>query len=171
MATGGFLTEGTLVWATGRSDWQPAKDVPEIWKMASPSLSAKPEGDGPASAAEGLKAAAPAGPAAQPDRPSQRPGSKTAVKAAKAVKANVAPVDRELAAFQAEMSALGATGAPVPENAALDEPSRAETPPPEDQRFEDDDGTWFVWDSTLRRFVEEVRPLDLSWQCQCWQIQ
>lgn len=158
MAASGFLTEVTLVWATGRADWQPAKDVPEIWKTASPSLSAKAEGKEPASAAESIKAAAPTGPVAQPDRPSQRTASRTAVKAAKAVKANMVPVDRELAAFQAEMSALGATEVPVPENAGLEEPSRAETPPPEDQRFEDDDGTWFVWDSTLRRFVEEVCP-------------
>lgn len=29
---------------------------------------------------------------------------------------------------------------------------RAETPPPEDQQFEDDDGTVYVWDRKLRKF-------------------
>lgn len=90
---------------------------------------------------------------------SQRTAGRTAVKAAKAVKASVAPVDRELAAFQAEMSALGATDTPAPDAADnLGEAERAETPPPEDQRFQDDDGTWFRWDKNLRRFVEEVSP-------------
>ncbi len=156
LAAGGYLTEGTLIWATGRANWLPAKDVPEIWTVAPPSSSAEVarEGEGRASAAEGATTSAPEQANLLPDRPSQR---STVVKAAKAVKAIVAPVDRELAAFQAEMSALGATDAPAPEDAALNEPSRAETPPPEDRRFEDDDGTWFVWDSTLRRFVEEVR--------------
>jgi HIV Tat-specific factor 1 len=81
------------------------------------------------------------------------------VKAAKAVKADIKPVDRELAAFQAEMSALGATAEPVAaEDASLPDlaPQRADTPPPDERRFEDDDGTIFVWDGLLRRFVEEV---------------
>lgn len=31
----------------------------------------------------------------------------------------------------------------------------AESPPPEDREFEDDDGTRFVWDSSLRKFRPE----------------
>ena len=41
--------------------------------------------------------------------------------------------------------------------ADLEEPVRAETPDPEDRRFQDDDGTWYIWDALLRKFVEEVR--------------
>lgn len=40
-----------------------------------------------------------------------------------------------------------------------DEPLRAETPEPEDRRFQDDDGTWYAWDALLRKFVEEVNAL------------
>ena len=32
---------------------------------------------------------------------------------------------------------------------------RAETPPPDEQQFEDDDGTMYVWDPELRKFVAE----------------
>lgn len=73
---------------------------------------------------------------------------------AKAAPTPAAPKDDELAAFQAEMSALGAVAAPGPE---LEDPLRAETPEPEDRRFQDDDGTWYIWDALLRKFVEEVR--------------
>ena len=41
---------------------------------------------------------------------------------------------------------------------------RAETPDPEDRRFQDDDGTWYIWDALLRKFVEEV--IDL-WPSRC----
>ena len=44
--------------------------------------------------------------------------------------------------------------------ADLEEPARAETPDPEDRRFQDDDGTWYIWDALLRKFVEEVINLD-----------
>ena len=40
--------------------------------------------------------------------------------------------------------------------ADLEEPVRAETPDAEDRRFQDDDGTWYIWDALLRKFVEEV---------------
>lgn len=53
-------------------------------------------------------------------------------------------LDPELAEFQAEIGAIEAETA---------EASRAETPPPDQQRFQDDDGTTYAWDSNLRRFV------------------
>lgn len=34
----------------------------------------------------------------------------------------------------------------------LQDASRQESPPPEDKEFEDDDGTVYVWDSSLRKF-------------------
>ena len=40
--------------------------------------------------------------------------------------------------------------------ADLEDPVRAETPEPDDRRFQDDDGTWYIWDALLRKFVEEV---------------
>ena len=62
-----------------------------------------------------------------------------------AQKANApAAIDPELAEFQAEIGAI---------EAETEQANRADTPPPEQQRFQDDDGTNYVWDSTLRRFV------------------
>ena len=55
-----------------------------------------------------------------------------------------AAADPELAQFQAEIGAIEAETA---------EASRAETPPPDQQQFQDDDGTTYVWDRNLRRFV------------------
>lgn len=54
------------------------------------------------------------------------------------------PLDPELAEFQAEIGAIEAETADA---------NRAETPPPDQQRFQDDDGTSYAWDSNLRRFV------------------
>jgi len=49
-----------------------------------------------------------------------------------------------LAEFQAEIGAIEAETADA---------NRAETPPPDQQCFQDDDGTSYAWDSNLRRFV------------------
>lgn len=54
------------------------------------------------------------------------------------------PLDPELAEFQAEIGAIEAETADA---------NRAETPPPDQQRFQDDDGTSYAWDTNLRRFV------------------
>ena len=53
-------------------------------------------------------------------------------------------LDPELAEFQAEIGAI---------EAESEQANRADTPPPDQQRFQDDDGTMYVWDSDLRRFV------------------
>ena len=156
LLSGGYVSGATLVWAEGRAGWEALQDVPELWaEVAAAALSAVPSADAPGAAAA---------PASQPAATASRAGAGAATKAVRAAKAAIKPVDRELAAFQAEMSALGATAAPAAGDAAADdlmtnlpEDVRAETPPPDERRFEDDDGTVFVWDGALRRFVEEVR--------------
>lgn len=55
-----------------------------------------------------------------------------------------AAIDPELAEFQAEIGAI---------EAETEQANRADTPPPDQQRFQDDDGTIYVRDSNLRRFV------------------
>lgn len=52
-------------------------------------------------------------------------------------------MDPELADFQAEISAIEVEAA---------EAERAQTPPPDEQTFQDDDGTTYKWDPALRRF-------------------
>ena len=59
-------------------------------------------------------------------------------------------IDPELAEFQAEIGAIEAETA---------ETNRAETPPPDQQRFQDDDGTMYAWDATLRRFAPAAEEL------------
>ena len=55
-----------------------------------------------------------------------------------------AAIDPELAEFQAEIGAI---------EAETEQANRADTPPPDQQRFQDDDGTIYVWDANVRRFV------------------
>ena len=111
------MTAETLVWADGRKDWEALRGVPEIWSTLATATAGAPAASQPApeavqsgpvstSAAESAsgdaqQAAAAAG---------QQPGKRKAAVVAKAAKA--APEDRELAAFQAEMSALGAVPDP-----------------------------------------------------------
>ena len=56
------------------------------------------------------------------------------------MQAELADIDPEAAA------ALDPTGPGASE--------RVSTPPPEDRRFEDDDGTVYIWDGALRKFVQ-----------------
>lgn len=62
--------------------------------------------------------------------------------------------DDPLAEFHAEMDELGALEGETGQREGAAE-ERVPTPDPEDQRFEDDDGTIYVWDPALRKFVEE----------------
>lgn len=55
-----------------------------------------------------------------------------------------ATIDPELAEFKAEIGAI---------EAETEQANRVDTPPPDQQRFQDDDGTIYVWDSNVRRFV------------------
>ena len=159
------MTAETLVWAAGRPGWEPLRSVPELWEHAS-AAAQPPAASQPATAALAGKFDSAPAPAMQPaagahpeaEKPvagavAQQTSRRKAAVVAKAAPAKAAPEDNELAAFQAEMSALGAVAAPGPEVA---EPLRAQTPEPEDRRFQDDDGTWYIWDALLRKFVEEV---------------
>ena len=166
------MTAETLVWAEGRPGWEPLRSVPELWEHAS-TAAQPPAASQPATAALAGALGSAAAPAMQPaggahpeaEKPvagsvAQKSSRRKAAVVAKAAPAKAAPEDNELAAFQAEMSALGAVAAPGPE---VEDPLRAETPEPEDRRFQDDDGTWYIWDALLRKFVEEVRnPSDYA---------
>ena len=56
--------------------------------------------------------------------------------------------DDELAAFHAELAAVEAT---TTNDADVADGNAS----PEEKRFEDDDGTWYCWDPTTRKFVPE----------------
>ena len=119
---GGYVTAETLAWADGRKDWGALKSIPEIWDTLATATAGAPaapqsapdavqSGSGSTSAPalafqDAQQAATGAG-----QQPARRKVAVVA-KAAKATPAQAAPEDSELAAFQAEMSALGAV--PVP---------------------------------------------------------
>ena len=163
------MTAETLVWVDGTPEWAALQSKPEIWDTVSTAAApsaAVPSAAEPAHAVPGSASAPVAqtsavaashkAAAAAQQQPAKRKAAVVA-KAAKTTTADAAPEDKALAAFQAEMSALGAVPAPGGEAGAdVEDPIRAETPEPEDRRFQDDDGTWYIWDAVLRKFVEEV---------------
>ena len=118
---GGYVTAQTLVWADGRKDWEALRGVPGIWDILSTATAGAPVASqsapvavqsGPVSASAAESAS---GDAQQAKTAAGQPGKRKAAvvaKAAKVAPVENAPEDRELAAFQAEMSALGAV--PVP---------------------------------------------------------
>ena len=118
------MTAETLAWADGRKDWQPLRSIPEIGDTLAAATApaaggAATEAAQPAAgaaaelAAESFQHAKPGPKGAEPAAGNQPGRRKAAVvaKAAKAAPAHAAPEDSELAAFQAEMSALGAVPA------------------------------------------------------------
>ncbi|KAL4426855.1 hypothetical protein ABPG77_006641 [Micractinium sp. CCAP 211/92] len=148
---GGYFRSGdVLFWREGQSEWQPLSQLAELHTALQQAPS---EGETAALAAQQAAGTAAAGqqqqqPAAggdaagvPPDAPARR-GSQAAAAAA-------VPADPALAGFLSEISALEAEGAA---EGAADAP---ESPPPDERRFEDDDGTWYVWDSNLRKFMPE----------------
>eukprot|EP00884_Botryococcus_braunii_P010462 jgi/Botrbrau1/19417/Bobra.0338s0044.1 len=132
----GSILPSTLAWREGRSEWLPIAQLEELASVAT--------------AAEGYLAAV--------DQPVHIPNFSSGdgeVTAASEVQAEPGEGrDEALAEFQAEMDVLGALDADAEPISEPDE-ERAATPDPEDQRFEDDDGTIYIWDHALRKFVEE----------------
>ncbi len=116
------MTAETLVWTDGRTDWEALQSVPEIWDTVSTATAGAPatsqsvagaaqNGSGTSSAPEPALGDAEQAAAMIGQQPGKRKPAVVA-KAAEAAPAEAAPEDSELAAFQAEMSALGAV--PVP---------------------------------------------------------
>lgn len=126
----GLVLPESLIWRQGEKEWLALKDVPEV----QPGLPPAPEITGPGAAAAGTP----------PD--AGQAGSAPAAAAGAGAGAAGAGAD-VLDLFQAEIDALEA-GQEV--DGAEDAPLS-----PEEKRFEDDDGTIYVWDSKLRKYVEE----------------
>jgi HIV Tat-specific factor 1 len=134
---GYFKNPDVMFWKEGQGEWQPLKQLPELNAALQQAPPAGTPTVGDAAAPQSGAQAAAAAPAAAPAG-SQR--------GAAAAAAPAQPADPELAGFLSEISALEADtdGADVP-------PS----PPPDERCFEDDDGTIYVWDSALRKFMPE----------------
>ena len=134
------LTAATLCWAEGQAEWLPLQSIAELHEVLQRPVKAQTPGMAELTPCElpdethaGLLSVLYCLPAGEQADVHQQPAAVTG-----------AVVDPELAQFQAEIGAIEAETAEI---------NRAETPPPDQQRFQDDDGTMYAWDSSLRRFV------------------
>lgn len=130
-----FASGNVLFWREGQGEWQPLSQLAELQAAlqqppseAETAALAAQQAAGTAAAGQLPQAGAVAGSAAgaPPIAPARR--------GAQAAAAAAVPADPALAGFLSEISALEAEGA-----APADAP---ESPPPDERRFEDDDGTW-----------------------------
>lgn len=151
--TNGFVAPSSLVWRTGRSEWQPLQDVPELAAAMKQGSELKPDPTAVAAAALGSAnvVARDAGNASQTTGDAPRTSEMQPQAAIKAGRGTSAPVvaavaqqHDPMAAFLGEISAIEADS-----EAAEDTPAS-----PDERWFVDDDGTAYVWDSNARRFVE-----------------
>jgi len=158
VAAGG-ITGATPVWREGLSNWDALANVPElagVLKAAPSSASDHP----PTSTTAATGGPAPAAPAAAPTNgTAPRRGAlaaaaapTTSTAAAAAAAATNSDPDDPLAAFQAEISAIEAEADEQDEGAAT----------PSESEFEDDDGTVYVFDRQLRKFVPKDGTVDAA---------
>ncbi|KAL4431027.1 hypothetical protein ABPG75_006283 [Micractinium tetrahymenae] len=154
---GGYFRSGdVLFWREGQGEWQPLSQLAELQAALQ-----QPPSEAETAALAAQQAAAAGTAAGQQQQQQQQPGEATggnaagappaapARRGARAAAAAAVPADPALAGFLSEISALEAEGDAA---GAADAP---ESPPPDERRFEDDDGTWYVWDSSLRKFMPE----------------
>lgn len=137
---GGYFRSGEVMfWREGQGEWRPLAELPALQAALQ---EAPPAGGDAGSGAPTASSDAVAG-VGPPAAPRRGRGARAA--AAKAV-----PADPALAGFLSEISALEAG-----EEVAAGEGEAPASPPPDERRFEDDDGTVYVWDSSLRKFMPE----------------
>ena len=128
---GYFRDSSVLFWREGQGEW---KQLGQLTELQQALQQAPPAGEEQQPGAGGGAEAAAAA-AAEEEAPQGRRG--------KGAKAKAVPTDPELAGFLSEISALEA------------EAEAEASPPPEERQFEDDDGTVYVWDSALRKFMPQ----------------
>jgi HIV Tat-specific factor 1 len=152
---GYFKSEAVLFWREGQGDWKPLGELSELQQALQ---QAPPAADAGNTAAPAAAAAATAAAQGGQPPPSGRRGAAAAAAPA------VAP-DPQLAGFLSEISALEADGdgpgADGGTAAAADADAPA-SPPPDERRFEDDDGTVYLWDPSLRKFMPEGAAAEVA---------
>ena len=132
---GYFRDSSVLFWREGQGEW---KQLGQLAELLQALQQAPPAGEQGQQQASGGAEAAPAAAAAEEEEaPRGRRG--------KGAKAKAVPTDPELAGFLSEISALEAEA----------EAEAEASPPLEERQFEDDDGTVYVWDSSLRKFMPQ----------------
>ncbi|MEW5300089.1 MAG: hypothetical protein WDW36_003045 [Sanguina aurantia] len=158
LISGGFVHKASSVWCDGRPEWQPISGIPELAHL--------------------LAAATFERPTVAPVTSRFMSGSRASGGAAGAAAArkgkSTGTTDADLAAFRAEIDALdGVDGSAAQPNAApatTSQPHPTTDPTtaaaaaqadsdtaapstPEELEFEDDDGTWYAWHPTLRKYL------------------
>lgn len=159
---GYFNDPNVLFWREGEKEWLPLKQIPKLQQALEEAAKAADVAAAADGAAQPATSSVPQ-PASGPVQPSRRgavvasapaaaAGAAAAVAAPDGDAAASVVHDPELAGFLSEISAIEAET----EAAAGSEDGSVPASPPSDERsFEDDDGTLYVWDSALRKFMPQ----------------
>uniref|UniRef100_A0A1J3CJ78 Splicing factor U2AF-associated protein 2 n=1 Tax=Noccaea caerulescens TaxID=107243 RepID=A0A1J3CJ78_NOCCA len=142
----GYLLETTLVWAEGRSEWQPLSAIPELMSRISGA-----EVDSPAGGSSGLINGSNAG-------TKQEKKNNTA---STSTEDEYEKWQREIKEAEAEAERLknGSVSGNFDTEFVEDDQDRASSPPEGEDEFTDDDGTIYKWDKALRAWVPQNDPL------------
>ncbi|XP_073223932.1 uncharacterized protein [Cicer arietinum] len=133
----GYLSENTLLWSEGRTEWQHLSSISVLWDEIN-RQSHQPDSSSTVH---------------QPD------SSSTTVPAA----ADVDEFEKwqkeiQEAEAQVESSDFGSFSGDVGGGGVVEDPERPSTPPDGEEEFTDDDGTKYKWDRNIRAWVpQEIR--------------
>ncbi|CAN6471855.1 unnamed protein product [Victoria cruziana] len=118
----GYISESTLLWSNGRSEWMPLASIPQLFASF----------------------------------PSQEPfrGPKLGDTTAEG-SGNINDFHKWKKETRAGPVSNGSVTADLPEDAAVDDDERPQTPPDGEEEFTDDDGTRYKWDHGLRAWVPQ----------------
>ncbi|XP_038703687.1 HIV Tat-specific factor 1 homolog isoform X2 [Tripterygium wilfordii] len=158
----GYLTESTLVWAEGRSEWQPLSSVPELVSGVSQNA-ADYSTAGRAGQLENLSNFGGVVVEAEPGvlRNGSLPGNEEETVSSIIAFSNnddeFEKWQREVREAEAEKEMLknGSVSGNVGGGLGVDEYDRPTTPPEGEEQFTDDDGTTYKWDKGLRAWVPQ----------------
>ncbi|GLT95574.1 hypothetical protein SLE2022_132480 [Rubroshorea leprosula] len=142
----GYLTESTLVWSEGRSEWQPLSSIPglvsEISEQGIDYSAAAPTTDVNALLKNGNGKGADYSTVPNNDDDGEDEFEKW---------------QREVREAEAEAKRLktGSASTAIGDDLGVDDFDRPATPPEGEEEFMDDDGTTYKWDKNLRAWVPQ----------------
>lgn len=143
----GYLTESTMVWAEGRSEWQPISAIPDLVSGTSE------QGTGFSAAAPVLEGKASINIVKGADHSTTVPNNENdddGIDEFEKWQREVREAEEEAKSLK-NGSASTATGVGF----GFDDHDRAATPPEGEEEFTDDDGTRYKWDKNLRAWVPQ----------------
>ncbi|CAA7018183.1 unnamed protein product [Microthlaspi erraticum] len=149
----GYLLETTLVWAEGRSEWQPLSAITELMSRISGA-----EVHYPAGGASGLINGSNAG---TKQEKKDSTGHYVVSAATTSTEDEYEKWQREIKEAEAEAERLknGSASDSFDNELVEDDQDRPSSPPEGEDEFTDDDGTIYKWDKTLRAWAPQNEPV------------